>query len=137
MHAPDRLDLVLVSADRARPVETRTAEWSWLGWLPHVRPARGQDCRLLLAHDPEQAAARTGELLRRLDETLHEQAARRAAGGSVDEAAAARTPWWCSTVIRGLPSCGRRPSGSPPRVRRPGSTCCASPRPRPPRRPHR
>ncbi|GFH75473.1 MULTISPECIES: FHA domain-containing protein [Streptomyces] len=87
LHAPDRLDLVLVSADRARPVETRTAEWSWLGWLPHVRPARGQDCRLLLAHDPEQAAARTGELLRRLDETLHEQAARRAAGGSVDEAA--------------------------------------------------
>ncbi|GFH63756.1 hypothetical protein Srut_02700 [Streptomyces rutgersensis] len=87
LHAPDRLDLVLVSADRARPVETRTAEWSWLGWLPHVRPARGQNCRLLLAHDPEQAAARTGELLRRLDETLHEQAARRAAGGSVDEAA--------------------------------------------------
>ncbi|MFB6591243.1 FHA domain-containing protein [Streptomyces diastaticus] len=87
LHAPDRLDLVLVSAERARPVETRTAEWSWLGWLPHVRPARGQDCRLLLAHDPEQAAARTGELLRRLDETLHEQAARRAAGGSVDEAA--------------------------------------------------
>ncbi|RWZ73157.1 FHA domain-containing protein, partial [Streptomyces albidoflavus] len=86
LHAPDRLDLVLVSADRSRPVEERTAEWSWLGWLPHLRPARGQDCRLLLAHDREQAAARTGELLRRLDDTLHEQAARRAAGGVVDEA---------------------------------------------------
>lgn len=86
LHAPDRLDLVLISADRSRPVEERTAEWSWLGWLPHVRPARGQDCRLLLAHDREQAAARTGELLRRLDDTLHEQAARRAAGGAVDEA---------------------------------------------------
>ncbi|MBT2895002.1 hypothetical protein HET63_32120, partial [Streptomyces sp. McG2] len=85
LHAPDRLDLVLISADRSRPVEERTAEWSWLGWLPHVRPARGQDCRLLLAHDREQAAARTGELLRRLDDTLHEQAARRAAGGVVDE----------------------------------------------------
>ncbi|NEC98862.1 hypothetical protein G3I57_26720, partial [Streptomyces albidoflavus] len=85
LHAPDRLDLVLISADRSRPVAERTAEWSWLGWLPHVRPARGQDCRLLLAHDREQAAARTGELLRRLDDTLHEQAARRAAGGVVDE----------------------------------------------------
>ncbi|MFD5025526.1 FHA domain-containing protein [Streptomyces sp. NPDC058373] len=85
LHAPDRLDLVLISADRNRPVAERTAEWSWLGWLPHVRPARGQDCRLLLAHDREQAAARTGELLRRLDDTLHEQAARRAAGGVVDE----------------------------------------------------
>ncbi|WP_436738618.1 FHA domain-containing protein [Streptomyces sp. BBFR102] len=86
LHAPDRLDLVLISADRSRPVRARTADWSWLGWLPHVRPARGQDCRLLLAHDREQAVARTGELLRRLDDTLHEQAARRAAGVAVDEA---------------------------------------------------
>ncbi|MFE1955454.1 FHA domain-containing protein [Streptomyces sp. NPDC059524] len=68
LHAPDRLEIVLISTDRARPVEQRLAEWSWLGWLPHVRPAHGQDCRLLLAYDREQAAARTGELLRRLDD---------------------------------------------------------------------
>ncbi|MCX3064277.1 FHA domain-containing protein [Streptomyces beihaiensis] len=68
LHAPDRLELVLISADRSRPVEQRVAEWSWLGWLPHVRPAHGQDCRLLLAYDREQALARTGELLRRLDD---------------------------------------------------------------------
>ncbi|GHG83038.1 FtsK/SpoIIIE domain-containing protein [Streptomyces griseocarneus] len=68
LHAPASLEYVLISADRARPVEERLAEWSWLGWLPHVRPAHGQDCRLLLAYDREQAEARTAELVRRLDD---------------------------------------------------------------------
>ena len=66
LHSPGTLDLVLISTDRSRPAEERVAQWSWLGWLPHVRPAHGQDCRLLLAYDPEQAAARTSELVRRL-----------------------------------------------------------------------
>ncbi|MET8081740.1 FHA domain-containing protein [Streptomyces sp. NPDC005303] len=70
LHAPETLEIVLISTDRSRPVQERTAEWSWLGWLPHVRPGHGQDCRLLLAHDREQAAARTDELLRRLDDHL-------------------------------------------------------------------
>ncbi|KKD05295.1 FtsK/SpoIIIE domain-containing protein [Streptomyces sp. WM6386] len=69
LHSPDTLEIVLISADRSRPLAERTAEWSWLGWLPHLRPAHGQDCRLLLAYDREQATARTEELLRRLDET--------------------------------------------------------------------
>ncbi|WP_438490566.1 FtsK/SpoIIIE domain-containing protein [Streptomyces sp. S186] len=68
LHSPGALEIVLVSSDRARPLEERVADWSWLGWLPHVRPARGQDCRLLLAYDKEQAAARTAELVRRLDD---------------------------------------------------------------------
>ncbi|MEV6196049.1 FHA domain-containing protein [Streptomyces sp. NPDC051920] len=72
LHSPDTLEIVLISTDRARPVEERTAEWSWLGWLPHLRPAHGQDCRLLLAYDREQAAARTNELLRRLEDHLAE-----------------------------------------------------------------
>ncbi|MEU0588484.1 FtsK/SpoIIIE domain-containing protein [Streptomyces sp. NPDC006132] len=70
LHSPDTLEIVLIAADRSRPLEERTAEWSWLGWLPHVRPGHGQDCRLLLAHDREQAAARTDELLRRLEDHL-------------------------------------------------------------------
>ncbi|GFE10225.1 hypothetical protein Scani_64930 [Streptomyces caniferus] len=69
LHSPGTLDLVLISADRSRPAEERVAEWSWLGWLPQVRPAHGQDCRLLLAYDKEQAAARTSELVRRLDDS--------------------------------------------------------------------
>ncbi|MEU5598101.1 FHA domain-containing protein [Streptomyces sp. NPDC020298] len=74
LHSPDALEIVLLSPDRARPLEERTAEWSWLGWLPHVRPGHGQDCRLLLAYDREQAAARTEELLRRLDDPAIRQA---------------------------------------------------------------
>ncbi|WP_256362831.1 FHA domain-containing protein [Streptomyces sp. TRM70350] len=73
LHSPDALEIVLISTDRARSLEERSAEWAWLGWLPHLRPAHGQDCRLLLAHDREQAAARTDELLRRLDDHLAER----------------------------------------------------------------
>ncbi|WP_306189376.1 FHA domain-containing protein [Streptomyces sp. MK5] len=72
LHSPDTLEIVLISADRARPLQERTAEWSWLGWLPHVRPGHGQDCRLLLAYDRDQATARTDELLRRLEDHLTE-----------------------------------------------------------------
>lgn len=79
LHSPDSLEIVLIAADPSRPLAERTAEWSWLGWLPHVRPGHGQDCRLLLAHDREQAAARTGELLRRLAD--HDHAAPRVSGG--------------------------------------------------------
>ncbi|MGV9942931.1 FHA domain-containing protein [Streptomyces sp. NPDC003401] len=68
LHSPDLLEIVLISTDRARPERERVAEWSWLGWLPHLRPGHGQDCRLLLAHDPDQATARVDELLRRLDD---------------------------------------------------------------------
>ncbi|MFE4418205.1 FHA domain-containing protein [Streptomyces sp. NPDC056817] len=102
-HSPDTLEIVLLSADSARPVEERTAEWSWLGWLPHVRPAHGQDCRLLLAYDREQAAARTDELLRRVqDHTANHPSGAPASGAgptdgdhrAQDARAGARRPSW-------------------------------------------
>ncbi|MFF4588914.1 FHA domain-containing protein [Streptomyces sp. NPDC001388] len=68
LHSPEALEIVLISTDRARGEQERAAEWSWLGWLPHLRPGHGQDCRLLLAYDHDQAAARTDELLRRLED---------------------------------------------------------------------
>ncbi|MFJ2702253.1 FHA domain-containing protein [Streptomyces sp. NPDC087428] len=68
LHSPADLEIVLISTDRARGVDERRREWSWLGWLPHLRPMHGQDCRLLLAFDRDQAVARTTELVRRLDE---------------------------------------------------------------------
>ncbi|MFJ4968911.1 FHA domain-containing protein, partial [Streptomyces sp. NPDC088755] len=68
LHSPFDLEVVLISTDRSRSLEERRHEWSWLGWLPHLRPMHGQDCRLLLAYDREQAEARTAELVRRLDE---------------------------------------------------------------------
>ncbi|MEV5687993.1 FHA domain-containing protein [Streptomyces sp. NPDC052164] len=68
LHSPFDLEIVLISTDRARSADERRREWAWLGWLPHLRPMHGQDCRLLLAYDREQAMARTAELVRRLDE---------------------------------------------------------------------
>ncbi|MFD9793261.1 FHA domain-containing protein [Streptomyces sp. NPDC059070] len=69
LHSPADLEIVLISTERGRSLQTRTAEWGWLGWLPHVRPGHGQDCRLLLAYDRDQATARTTELVRRLDDS--------------------------------------------------------------------
>ncbi|MBE8469374.1 FHA domain-containing protein [Streptomyces justiciae] len=86
LHSPDVLEIVLLSADRSRPAAERTAEWSWLGWLPHLRPGHGQDCRLLLAYDREQATARTEELLRRLEDAP--------AAPAPPTAAAPRRPSW-------------------------------------------
>ncbi|THA72361.1 FHA domain-containing protein [Streptomyces sp. A0958] len=68
LHSPTDLEIVLISTDRARTTEERRREWAWLGWLPHLRPMHGQDCRLLLAYDRDQALARTAELVRRLDD---------------------------------------------------------------------
>ncbi|WP_405888478.1 FHA domain-containing protein [Streptomyces sp. NBC_01136] len=84
LHSPDALDIVLISTDRSRSAEERTAEWSWLGWLPHLRPTHGQDCRLLLAYDREQATARTDELLRRLEDHLTESGGTHGTHGSRD-----------------------------------------------------
>ncbi|MFF2726292.1 FHA domain-containing protein [Streptomyces sp. NPDC058008] len=68
LHSPFDLEIVLISTDRARSPEERRREWAWLGWLPHLRPMHGQDCRLLLAYDREQAGARAAELARRMAE---------------------------------------------------------------------
>ncbi|WNI24488.1 FtsK/SpoIIIE domain-containing protein [Streptomyces sp. ITFR-16] len=68
LHSPADLEIVLISTDRARGVDERRREWAWLGWLPHLRPMHGQDCRLLLAYDRDQAVARATELVRRLDD---------------------------------------------------------------------
>lgn len=67
LHGPGSLEIVLVSADRERTTEQRAREWSWLRWLPQLRPAHGQECRLLLGLDRDQAAARLAELARRVE----------------------------------------------------------------------
>ncbi|WP_030321179.1 FHA domain-containing protein [Streptomyces sp. NRRL B-3229] len=110
LHAPESLEIVLISADRSRPAQERVTEWSWLGWLPHVRPGHGQDCRLLLAHDREQAAARADELLRRLDDHLADAEpapprgvipAARSAGSQDPLRGAARRPSWARDDAEG------------------------------------
>ncbi|WP_216589662.1 FHA domain-containing protein [Streptomyces brasiliscabiei] len=90
LHSPDALELVLISADRSRSAEERAADWSWLGWLPHLRPSHGQDCRLLLAYDREQTTARLDELLRRVEDHAADTAGH--APGSTPGAGNGRTP---------------------------------------------
>jgi hypothetical protein len=66
-HGPSVLELVLVAADAERPLQDRSEEWSWLYWLPHLRPRQDQPCRLLVGLDADQAVARLGELTARTD----------------------------------------------------------------------
>lgn len=64
LHPPSGLEIVVLASGRGRAVR----DWTWLGWLPHLRPSQGQDCRLLFGFDRDQAAARAEELTRRLEE---------------------------------------------------------------------
>ncbi|MBZ9596134.1 FHA domain-containing protein [Streptomyces erythrochromogenes] len=106
LHAPGQLEIVLVSADRARPLADRRRDWGWLGWLPHVRPAHGQDCRLLLAYDRDQAAARTAELTRRLDDGPLGAHWASAPAEQVREAAGAHAGPYTLLVLDGDPGTG-------------------------------
>ncbi|WP_369780306.1 FHA domain-containing protein [Streptomyces sp. R33] len=106
LHAPGELEIVLLAADRARGVAERRGDWGWLGWLPHVRAAHGQDCRLLLAYDRDQATARTGELTRRLDDSPLGTHWAAADPGSVREAADAHQGPYTLLVVDGDPGSG-------------------------------
>ncbi|MFH8534353.1 FHA domain-containing protein [Streptomyces tendae] len=118
LHSADALEIVLISADRSRPLAERTAEWSWLGWLPQVRPGHGQDCRLLLAHDREQATARASELLRRLDDRLADEARSGARPHGTTEGpattAATADPATAGGAVRPQPSWARPEAGADP-----------------------
>ncbi|MFF4451007.1 FtsK/SpoIIIE domain-containing protein [Streptomyces goshikiensis] len=106
LHAPAQLEIVLISTDRARALADRRRDWGWLGWLPHLRPAHGQDCRLLLAYDRDQAAARTGELTRRLDDGPLGTGWATADRASIREAAAAYEGPYTLLVLDGDPGTG-------------------------------
>ncbi|GAA2981935.1 FHA domain-containing protein [Streptomyces fulvorobeus] len=103
LHSPFDLEIVLISSDRARGVDERRREWAWLGWLPHLRPMHGQDCRLLLAYDREQATARTSELVRRLDEGPLGSGWASADRAAVSEAARLHTGPYTVVVVDGDP----------------------------------
>ncbi|MFE9843613.1 FtsK/SpoIIIE domain-containing protein [Streptomyces goshikiensis] len=106
LHAPAQLEIVLISTDRARALADRRRDWGWLGWLPHLRPAHGQDCRLLLAYDRDQAAARTGELTRRLDDGPLGTGWATADRAAIREAAAAYEGPYTLLVLDGDPGTG-------------------------------
>jgi hypothetical protein len=103
LHSPATLEVVLLSADRTRGADERTEEWSWLNWVPHLRPAHGQDCRLLLAFDRDQAEARAAELVRRLEAGPLGPGWAAASQASVAAAAAAHEGPFTLLVVDGDP----------------------------------
>lgn len=103
LHSPFDLEIVLISTDRARSPEERRREWAWLGWLPHLRPMHGQDCRLLLAYDREQAGARAAELVRRVEEGPLGPGWASADRSSVAEAARRHTGPYTVVIVDGDP----------------------------------
>ncbi|MCW2504989.1 MAG: cell division protein FtsK, partial [Actinomycetia bacterium] len=58
LHSPRDLSIAILSA-----APTAAAEWGWAGWLPHVAPRDGQDCRALIGADADTVSRRVAELV--------------------------------------------------------------------------
>ncbi len=56
LHSPQDLRIVVLTEPAARN------DWDWVRWLPHCRPADGQDTATLLGTDTETVARRLAEL---------------------------------------------------------------------------
>jgi len=57
LHSPSDVQICLLTDSSGRD------SWEWARWLPHCRPASGQDCAVLIGNDAESVAARIAELL--------------------------------------------------------------------------
>lgn len=57
LHSPRDLAVVVLTARSA------ATDWAWLRWLPHARPADGQDALVLLGNDSDSTARRVAELV--------------------------------------------------------------------------
>ncbi|MCU1677889.1 MAG: cell division-related protein, partial [Frankiales bacterium] len=56
LHSPRDVQLYVLTDSQSR------AEWDWVRWLPHTRPADGQDAVALIGSDNETVGRRIGEL---------------------------------------------------------------------------
>lgn len=72
LHSPRDLRIVLLTEPE------RAANWAWVRWLPHLRPAAPSGPVVLIGNDPESTAARVSELVSQI------QARKRAAGSNRD-----------------------------------------------------
>ena len=57
LHSPSDVQICLLADASGED------SWEWTRWLPHCRPAGGQDCAALIGNDAESVAARIAELL--------------------------------------------------------------------------
>jgi DNA segregation ATPase FtsK/SpoIIIE, S-DNA-T family len=58
LHSPRDLALVVLTEAEPKSIE----EWSWVRWLPHLRPVANTNCQVLLGVDADSVTARVGEL---------------------------------------------------------------------------
>ena len=75
LHSPNDLQLCVLTDSAGE------SAWDWVRWLPHSRPADGQNANVLVGNDAETVAARIGELLAAV---AARQKARLAAPGPVE-----------------------------------------------------
>lgn len=61
LHSPMDVQFYVLTENEAHP------RWDWVRWLPHARPASGQDVNVLIGTDAETVGARVGELTQLLD----------------------------------------------------------------------
>ncbi|HEY1174842.1 MAG TPA: FtsK/SpoIIIE domain-containing protein, partial [Phytomonospora sp.] len=61
LHSPMDVQLYVLTENDAHQ------RWDWVRWLPHARPASGQDVNVLIGTDSETVGARVGELTQLLD----------------------------------------------------------------------
>ncbi|MFE0513624.1 FtsK/SpoIIIE domain-containing protein [Streptomyces sp. NPDC058964] len=72
LHSPMDVQFYVLSENSAQ------RDWDWVRWLPHARPAGGQDVNVLIGTDAETVGARIGELTQILD--AREKAAEQSRG---------------------------------------------------------
>ena len=56
LHSPEDVQVCVLTDASGQ------AAWEWARWLPHCRPAEGQNCAALIGNDAETVAARIAEL---------------------------------------------------------------------------
>ena len=56
LHSPEDVQLTVLADTAGQDA------WDWIRWLPHARPAEGQDCTTLIGTDAETVTARIAEL---------------------------------------------------------------------------
>ncbi|MFG2790571.1 FtsK/SpoIIIE domain-containing protein [Streptomyces sp. NPDC048419] len=61
LHSPMDVQFYVLTDNEAHQ------RWDWVRWLPHARPASGQDVNALIGTDSETVGARVGELTQLLD----------------------------------------------------------------------
>ncbi|MFC8129017.1 FtsK/SpoIIIE domain-containing protein [Streptomyces sp. NPDC057302] len=96
LHSPMDVQFYVLTENGAQ------SSWDWVRWLPHVRPASGQDINVLIGTDAETVGARIGELTQILDARLKVLEANKSQGASFSEPDIV-VVWDGSRRLRSLP----------------------------------